>query len=56
MSGSPRLVEHDVPPGWRYRDNFMTEAEERVLLDAVADITFSDFEMHGVVARRRVAS
>jgi hypothetical protein len=37
------------------RDNFITEADERVLLDAIADIAFSDFEMRGIVARRRVA-
>jgi alkylated DNA repair dioxygenase AlkB len=55
MAGSPRLFEHDLPPGFRYRENFITEAEERVLLEAIADVAFSDFEMRGVVARRRVA-
>jgi len=55
MAGSPRLFEHDLPPGLHYRDAFITEADERALLDAIADIAFSDFEMHGVVARRRVA-
>ena len=43
------------PPGFHYRENFITEADERVLLDAIADVAFSDFEMRGVVARRRVA-
>jgi alkylated DNA repair dioxygenase AlkB len=33
----------------------VTEAEEASLLDAIARIEFSDFEMRGVVARRRVA-
>jgi alkylated DNA repair dioxygenase AlkB len=55
MAGSPRLFEHDLPPGLHYRDDFITEADEGVLLDAFAHITFSDFEMRGVVARRRVA-
>ena len=55
MAGSPRLFEHDLPPGLHYGDDFITEADEGVLLDAIADITFSDFEMRGVVARRRVA-
>jgi alkylated DNA repair dioxygenase AlkB len=55
MAGSPHLFEHDLPPGLHYRDNFITEADERVLLDAIAHIAFSDFEMRGVVARRRVA-
>ena len=55
MARSPRLFEHDLPPGLHYRDEFITEAEERELLDAIADIAFSEFEMRGVVARRRVA-
>ena len=55
MAGSPRLFEHDLPPGLHYRDDFITETDEQELLDAIAGITFSDFEMRGVVARRRVA-
>src|SRR5688572_19012505 len=55
MAGSPRLFEHDLPPGVALRDNFITAADERVLLDAIADIAFSDFAMRGVIARRRVA-
>ena len=55
MAGSPVLFEHNLPPGLQYRDNFITEADERVLLDAIGHVAFSDFEMRGVVARRRVA-
>jgi alkylated DNA repair dioxygenase AlkB len=55
MAGPPRLFEHDLPHGLHYRDDFITEAEERALLDAIADVAFSEFEMRGVVARRRVA-
>ena len=55
MAASPGLFERDVPPGFHYRDHFITEADERVLLDAIADVAFADFEMHGAVARRRVA-
>ena len=55
MAGSPRLFEHDLPPGFHYRDDFITEPEEGALLDAIAGIAFSEFEMRGVVARRRVA-
>ena len=55
LAGSPRLFEHDLPPGFHYRNAFITEANERHLLAAIADIAFSDFEMRGVVARRRVA-
>ena len=55
MARSPRLFEPDIPPGLHYRDDFITESEEGELLDAIAGIAFSDFEMRGVVARRRVA-
>ena len=55
MASSPRLFEHNMPPGFHYRNDFITEADEQVLLDAIADIAFSNFEMRGVVARRRVA-
>jgi alkylated DNA repair dioxygenase AlkB len=55
MATSPRLFERDLPSGFHYRDDFITEADERRLLDAIADVAFSDFEMRGVVARRRVA-
>jgi alkylated DNA repair dioxygenase AlkB len=53
MAGS--LFEHTVPPGFYYREEFITGSDERVLLDAMANVAFSDFEMRGVVARRRVA-
>jgi alkylated DNA repair dioxygenase AlkB len=55
MAGTRRLFDHDLPPGLHYRDNFITESEERELLDAIAGVAFSDFEMRGVIARRRVA-
>jgi alkylated DNA repair dioxygenase AlkB len=55
MAASPRLFERDLPPGFHYREDFITAADERVLLEAIADVAFSDFEMRGVVARRRVA-
>lgn len=45
-------------PGFRrlhYREGFISESEERVLLDAIAEVPFSAFEMRGVMARRRVA-
>ncbi len=55
MAGSPSLFEHDLPPGFHYREAFITEVDERLLLEAIANVAFSDFEMRGVVARRRVA-
>jgi alkylated DNA repair dioxygenase AlkB len=52
---APRLFEDEVPPGFSYRRDFITQADETVLLDNVATIAFSAFEMRGVVAKRRVA-
>lgn len=43
-----------VPSGFYYRENFITESTERALIEAIGTIAFSDFEMRGVVARRRV--
>ena len=45
----------DVPPGFQYRDGFLTESEEAELVAHVDRIAFAAFEMRGVVARRRVA-
>jgi len=55
MVASRTLFERDWPLGFQYRGNFITDAEERVLLEAIADVAFADFEMRGVIARRRVA-
>ena len=55
MAASPGLFEPQLPPGFQYRQHFITEADERRLVDAIAAIEFSSFEMRGVVARRRVA-
>lgn len=49
------LFPPDLPDGFRYEDAFIDEVEERALLDAIARVEFSTFEMHSVVARRRVA-
>ena len=50
-----RLFEPDLPEGFSYREEFLTTAEEQALAAAIAEVAFSDFEMRGVVARRRVA-
>ena len=51
----PGFFGPDVPDGLHYQDAFVDEREERALLDAIGGVAFSDFEMRGVVARRRVA-
>ena len=43
------------PDGFRYREAFISCAEERELLDRIGGVEFAAFEMRGVVARRRVA-
>ena len=55
MGASRNLFEHDWPLGFQYREDFITDADERALLEAIASVAFADFEMRGVVARRRVA-
>lgn len=49
------LFEPDLPPGFHYRDDFISVAEETLLAAEIGSIEFSKFEMRGVVAKRRVA-
>jgi alkylated DNA repair dioxygenase AlkB len=49
------LFEQDAPSGFQYRPEFISEDEESALIAALGQLTFSAFEMRGVVARRRVA-
>jgi alkylated DNA repair dioxygenase AlkB len=49
------LFDTAVPDGFRYQHEFITPEEEAALVDEIARVEFSTFEMRGVVARRRVA-
>jgi len=49
------LFEPDLPPGFHYRDDFISVAEETMLVAEIAAVEFAEFEMRGVVAKRRVA-
>ena len=51
----PSLFPPELPPGFRYEDAFLTADEEAALIAQIGAVTFSAFEMRGVVARRRVA-
>jgi alkylated DNA repair dioxygenase AlkB len=51
----PSLFDADVPDGFVYRPDFINSDEEALLIDAIRQVEFSNFEMRGVVARRRVA-
>jgi alkylated DNA repair dioxygenase AlkB len=55
MTPSGQLFGADLPAGFLYRDDFLAQNEERELLDHINEIEFANFEMHGVVAKRRVA-
>lgn len=45
----------DLPPGFEYRDEFLTPAEETELVDHINRVEFATFEMRGVTAKRRVS-
>ena len=45
----------DLPEGFKYRDEFITPDEETRLVEHINSIAFANFEMRGVVAKRRVA-
>ena len=49
------LFDPDVPDGFHYRRDFITLEEESALVADVQRLEFANFEMRGVVARRRVA-
>ena len=49
------LFAPDTPPGFQYRDDFISADEETSLLDDIARVEFANLEMRGVVAKRRVA-
>jgi alkylated DNA repair dioxygenase AlkB len=49
------LFSPDTPPGFEYRQDFINAAEEAALVTDIAAVEFANFEMRGVVAKRRVA-
>lgn len=55
MGRSGALFGTALPDGFLYRPDFLTTADELDLMDALSGVTFSNFEMRGVVAKRRVA-
>ncbi|HET8635378.1 MAG TPA: alpha-ketoglutarate-dependent dioxygenase AlkB [Acidobacteriaceae bacterium] len=44
------------PPGFIYRENFVTEEEERTLAASLGGLDLKPFEFHGYLGNRRVAS
>jgi alkylated DNA repair dioxygenase AlkB len=49
-------VEPGFPPGFHYYPGFITESEERKLLDAIAHTELHSFHFQGYEAKRKVAS
>jgi len=45
----------DVPDGFQHRNDFIAADEETTLVEEISRVEFSNFEMRGFVARRRVA-
>jgi alkylated DNA repair dioxygenase AlkB len=45
-----------LPPGLSFRDEFVTPAEERVLLDEAGRLPFKPFEFHGWTGNRETVS
>ena len=46
----------DLPEGMRYQPDFLTPAEEQVLLRRVRNLPFKEFEFRGFMGRRRAVS
>ncbi len=44
------------PQGFRYRDDALTEAEERGLVQHFESLPFKPFEFHGYLGKRRIVS
>lgn len=55
MSVPGQLFGADTPQGFEYRDDFLSVADETELVGHINHIAFANFEMRGVVAKRRVA-
>jgi hypothetical protein len=45
-----------LPPGFRYRADFLSEAEETDLAAALGTLPLKPFEFHGHIGNRRVVS
>jgi hypothetical protein len=45
----------DLPDGFSHRPEFIAAEDERALVGEIARVAFTNFEMRGVIARRRVA-
>jgi alkylated DNA repair dioxygenase AlkB len=44
----------ELPEGFSYQPNFLTESEETELLHTFSSLPFAPFDFHGYVAKRRI--
>jgi alkylated DNA repair dioxygenase AlkB len=44
------------PPGFQYRENILSEQEERALATSIAQLDLRPFEFHGYLGNRRVVN
>jgi alkylated DNA repair dioxygenase AlkB len=50
------VAERTAPAGFAFRDDMISAADERILLDRFQDLPFKPFEFHGFFGNRRVVS
>ncbi len=50
----PSLFPPELPEGFVYRPEFLSEAEERELLREIGKLEFQPFDFHGYIAKRRI--
>jgi hypothetical protein len=48
--------ENALPDGFKYQPGFISEDEERLLLDHIRDLPFREFEFQGFTGKRRIVS
>jgi hypothetical protein len=46
----------NFPPGFRYFENAISQAEEAALISKVQELPFKDFHFHGFEGKRRIVS
>ncbi len=46
----------DLPEGFRYRPDLVSQSEEHSLIQRLQTLPFKEFEFHGFLAKRRVVS
>ncbi len=56
LFASAAIPDPALPPGFRYAQGVISDAEEDALLARVRELPFREFEFHGYTGKRRVVS